>query len=87
MFRPATRIAVNFTAAVFVSAHVAACAFLFATGRASADDGSACYSIVSGDHRAYCLAKARNDPAMCYSIIDGSMRAQCLAEVRREASH
>lgn len=81
------RSTINAPAAVAAITHLAGAAFLLATMPVSASDGSACYAIVSSDHRAFCLAKARKDPSMCYAIIDNSMRAACLAEVRREASH
>ncbi len=80
------RLAFNAVGLLFIIAHIAAVLFL-AAAQASADDGSACYSIVSSDHRAFCLAKARKDPSMCYAIVDAAMRSECLVEVRREASH
>jgi len=73
---------INLMAAIAFAAHLAGAVFLLATMPASADDGSSCYAIVSSDHRAFCLAKARKDPSMCYAIIDSGMRAACLAEVR-----
>ncbi|MOA60225.1 hypothetical protein D3C78_1850500 [compost metagenome] len=50
---------------------------------AQAADASSCYTIANADQRAWCLAKAHNNPGLCYSAQDQAVRAQCLAEVRR----
>ncbi len=48
-----------------------------------AADAATCYTIADPDARAYCLAKARNDPGTCYSIQNSGLRSQCLGEVRQ----
>ena len=50
---------------------------------AQAADAAACYTISDPDARAYCLAKARQEPAGCYTVQRADLRAQCQAEVRR----
>lgn len=50
---------------------------------AQAADTGACYTISDPDARAYCLAKARQEPAGCYTVQRADLRAQCQAEVRR----
>ncbi|MEE7477797.1 hypothetical protein [Methylobacterium hispanicum] len=50
---------------------------------AQAADAGACYTISDPDARAYCLAKARQEPAGCYTVQRADLRAQCQAEVRR----
>lgn len=44
---------------------------------------SACYTIISPDARATCLAKAHGDSGRCYSILNADKRAECLAETRK----
>lgn len=48
-----------------------------------AADSGACYNVNDSDARAYCLAKARQEPSVCYSIQRADLRSMCLAEVRR----
>ncbi len=48
-----------------------------------ASDGGSCYAVHDPDHRAYCLAKAHEEPGRCYAIQRADIRAMCLAEVRR----
>lgn len=50
---------------------------------AQAADSGVCYTISDPDARAYCLAKARQEPAGCYTVQRADLRAQCQAEVRR----
>ena len=48
-----------------------------------AADAGACYAISNPDQRAYCLARAHQDPGRCYVIKDAGVRSMCLAEVRK----
>lgn len=63
----------------------ALCLILGALGAAgvNAADAGSCYGIGDADARAYCLAKAHQEPSGCYSIQDSGMRSSCLAEVRK----
>lgn len=56
---------------------------IFLAERASAADSGACYNVNDPDARAYCLAKARQEPSVCYSIQRADLRSLCLAEVRK----